>query len=147
MNVFCSLSCVVLFSALFCLLVPSPLSWYCCSITHSPFRFSLSHILQSSYQRARDLLRTRSEQHHRLANALLEFETLSYNDMRAVLENKDLRPMKEEQKQREAKLMQQMDAKYRQASADDKYFDDDEDDGKMFGGADKKNGLPALGKQ
>lgn len=47
--------------------------------------------LQEAYSRAMDLLKRHEREHHRLAKALLEYETLTADEMRAVMAGKPIR--------------------------------------------------------
>ncbi|XP_028822305.1 ATP-dependent zinc metalloprotease YME1L1-like [Denticeps clupeoides] len=49
-------------------------------------------LLQDSYERARKILKTYSQEHKKLANALLTYETLDAKEIRMVLEGKSLDP-------------------------------------------------------
>ncbi len=46
--------------------------------------------LQESYDRARDVLKTHGREHHRLADALLQHETLDAAEIEKVLSGSDL---------------------------------------------------------
>lgn len=61
--------------------------------------FSLSFI-QDSYERAKDILKTYSKEHKKLADALLTYETLDAKEIQMVLEGKSLdhyRPQQQQQ--------------------------------------------------
>jgi cell division protease FtsH len=51
-------------------------------------------LVDEAYRSAYDILNTNQELMHRISNALLERETLDANDLRLLLEGKDLPPVK-----------------------------------------------------
>ena len=57
----------------------------------SHFNHSLS---QESYERAKSLLKTRSKELKSLAEALLKYETLDAEEVRSILEGKDLKRLR-----------------------------------------------------
>jgi ATP-dependent Zn protease len=53
---------------------------------------------QASYERAKRLIKDHEKQLHLLAEALLEYETLSAEEITAVVEGKGLKHLKEKQR-------------------------------------------------
>lgn len=49
-------------------------------------------LFQSSYERAKNLLKTYSKEHKLLADALLTYETLDAKEIQMILEGKSLEP-------------------------------------------------------
>ena len=47
---------------------------------------------QDSYERAKNILKTYSDEHQKLANALLTYETLDAKEIKLVVEGKALDP-------------------------------------------------------
>ena len=47
--------------------------------------FEIKKILSDSYERAKNILKTHSKEHKALAEALLKYETLDAEDIKAIL--------------------------------------------------------------
>ncbi|KAF4519109.1 hypothetical protein B566_EDAN010531 [Ephemera danica] len=49
----------------------------------------IKRILQESYERAKNILRVHQKEHHMLAEALLKYETLDADDIKAIMRGKE----------------------------------------------------------
>lgn len=52
--------------------------------------YSLINFVQESYERARNILRTHAKEHKALAEALLKYETLDADDIKAILDGRSV---------------------------------------------------------
>lgn len=61
-------------------------------ITQELIDAEIKRFLNESYERAKNILRTRNKEHHNLANALLMFETLDADEIKLIMEGKPVPP-------------------------------------------------------
>jgi len=72
--------------------------------TRAMIDLEVREILENSYQRAKQILLDHRAQLHLLANALLEYESLTYDEIKAVIDQKDIKEIKKQKSLQEEKL-------------------------------------------